>query len=137
MKISAAHILLINICAVLSYPEGSLRCYHTTARPDRQVICPQSRNSYCMKEVTNLPQSLCGKTQYFGDRFKFGECTYKKCINECVEGEYQFEFEGQKYNRKRFCCNNENLCNGGSSLRNQMSLGLGTVAVAVALYALL
>ena len=65
-----------------------------------------------MKEVTNLPQSLCGETQYFGDRFVVGECQYKKCINECEEGEYQFEFGGQRYNRKRYCCNDVNLCNG-------------------------
>lgn len=65
-----------------------------------------------MKEVTNLPQSLCGLTQYFGDRYSLGQCVYKKCIDECVEGQYEFTFAGQKYNRKRYCCNNDDLCNG-------------------------
>lgn len=52
-----------------------------------------------MKEVTNLPQSLCGLTQYFGDRYSLGQCVYKKCIDECVEGQYEFTFAGQKYNK--------------------------------------
>lgn len=65
-----------------------------------------------MKEVSNLPESLCGLTQYYGDRYQQGLCVYKKCIDECVEGQYEFYFEGQKYNRKRYCCNNDDLCNG-------------------------
>ena len=65
-----------------------------------------------MKEVSNLPQSLCGLTQYFGDIYSVGHCIYKKCIDECVEGQYEFTFAGQTYTRKRYCCNNEDLCNG-------------------------
>lgn len=65
-----------------------------------------------MKEVSNLPESLCGLTQYYGDRYVGGQCVYKKCIDECVEGQYEFTFEGQKYTRKRYCCNNDDLCNG-------------------------
>mmetsp|Transcript_18313 Transcript_18313/g.30543 ORF Transcript_18313/g.30543 Transcript_18313/m.30543 type:complete len:143 (-) Transcript_18313:151-579(-) len=107
-----------------AYPQGSIRCYHSNARPDRQAICPESRNGFCMKETTNLPQSLCGKTQYFGDRFVNGVCQYKKCLDVCEQGEYQFEFEEQKYNRKRYCCNDVNLCNDGFSLRGGMTWGM-------------
>jgi hypothetical protein len=44
--------------------------------------------------------------------FVGGQCVYKKCAETCVENEYQFTFDGQTYNRKRYCCNDENLCNG-------------------------
>ena len=73
-----------------------------------------------MKETTNLPQSLCGKTQYFGDRFVNGVCQYKKCLDTCVESEYQFEYKDQIYNRKRYCCKN-NLCNGEFELSEEIS----------------
>jgi hypothetical protein len=125
MEKSKIFLLFFWALGAVSYPQNSIRCYHTLARPDRQLICPQSRsfyffsrnnrvdrNSYCMKEVSNLPESLCGLTQYFGDYYNQGQCIYKKCIDECVEGQYEFYFEGQKYNRKRYCCNNDDLCNG-------------------------
>lgn len=73
------------------------------------------RNNFCVKEVSSLPLSLCGKTQYYGDSFEGGECVYKKCDSECVAGKFTFEWDGQQYTRRRFCCNDQNMCNGTTS----------------------
>lgn len=69
------------------------------------------RNDWCVKEITNLPAALCGKTQYYGDSFVDGECQYKKCDSECVEEQITFRWDEKQYTRTRFCCNNANLCN--------------------------
>ena len=106
------------------YPAGALRCKSSLTRPDNQLICPQGRNVYCVKEVSSLKQDLCGKTQYFGDTYHDEECVYKKCAAQCVEGEYQFNFGGNNYTRRRFCCNDAHLCNDAP---RSSEIGFGTV----------
>ena len=93
------------------YPFNKLKCYSSLTRPDTLLICPQGRNSFCVKEVTSLKQDLCGKTQYFGDTYANEECAYKKCAHKCVEEQIEFQYGGQSYTRKRFCCNDKNYCN--------------------------
>jgi hypothetical protein len=70
------------------------------------------RNNYCVKEVSNLPLALCGKTQYYGDKYDVGQCVYKKCDSECKPGKFTFIWDGKQYTRNRYCCNNNNMCNG-------------------------
>ncbi len=68
--------------------------------------------SWCVKEVSpDLNQNLCGGTQYYGDKYVGGQCVFKKCAAECVEGTYSFEFDGQTYARERYCCRDKNFCN--------------------------
>lgn len=40
-----------------------------------------------------------------------GKCEYRKCEATCLESSWDFEFEGEAYERNRFCCN-FNFCNG-------------------------
>lgn len=71
MRIIAGLLLLT--FAHSDYP-GGLQCYSYKTKPDRVVICPEARNAFCVKEVSNLNQDLCGQTQYFGDLYyKQGE----------------------------------------------------------------
>ena len=73
------------------------------------------RDVFCVKEVSSLKQDLCGKTQYFGDTYVGEECQFKKCSDQCVEGEYQFQYAGFTYTRIRHCCNDANYCNSAQS----------------------
>ena len=98
------------------YPQNALKCYSSLTRPDNQLICPQGRDVYCVKEVSSLKKDLCGKTQYFGDTMVGELCEFKKCSDKCVEGQYEFIFGGTVYTRNRFCCNDANYCN--SSFKN-------------------
>ena len=103
------------------YPANSLKCMSSLTRPDNRLICPRGRNVYCVKEVSSLKQDLCGKTQYFGDTYVNEECQFKKCADKCTEGEYQFEFGGNNYTRRRFCCNDNHYCNTGSRTMETVS----------------
>lgn len=39
------------------------------------------------------------------------KCEYRKCEAACEESSWDFEFEGEPYERNRFCCD-FNFCNG-------------------------
>ena len=49
------------------YPQGALRCESTMTRPGYELICPEDRNEWCVKEVVTLEQENCGRSAYFGD----------------------------------------------------------------------
>lgn len=91
----------------------------------RSSVMHYCRNNYCVKEVSSLPISLCGKTQYYGDSYVNGECVYKKCDSECVPGKFTFTWDSQQYTRRRYCCNDVNLCNGKTkrTITSSMSKG--------------
>lgn len=39
------------------------------------------------------------------------KCEYRKCESSCEEGTWDFDFEGEAYERNRYCCD-YNYCNG-------------------------
>jgi hypothetical protein len=103
------------------YPSTTLSCYSSYTKPDRMLICPESRSKFCVKELSTLKEDLCGQSQYFGDEYLQNLCVLKKCSAECVEGQYPFTYGGLLYVRIRYCCQ-EDYCN--SSLRNVASPAL-------------
>jgi hypothetical protein len=70
------------------------------------------RNKFCVKQVSNLNQNLCGHTQYFGDRFVGSTCEFKKCSATCHPGTEEFEYDGTTYTRTTYCCKGD-YCNSG------------------------
>ncbi len=100
----------------INYPSSSLQCYSYLTKPDRKLICPAARNTWCVKEVVGLQQDLCGKTQYFGDHYSGSFCALKMCAAECVPGTYSFLYAGNYYSRTRYCCNDKNFCNSASAI---------------------
>eukprot|EP01038_Epipyxis_sp_PR26KG_P015107 gene15107-20326_t len=106
-----------------SYPSTSLKCYSYLTKPKHQLICPAARNNYCVKETSDLTQDLCGATQYFGDIYVKGKCTFKKCSNVCVPKTYQFQYQGVDYSRRTYCCNTD-YCNSGFGLGNRSPISL-------------
>lgn len=47
----------------------------------------------------------------FSRSYRTGKCEYRKCDANCLETSWDFEFEGEAYQRNRECCDS-NLCNG-------------------------
>ena len=76
------------------------------------------RNSFCVKEVSNLNEDLCGKTQYFGDFWdkKANLCYFKYCSDVCTSGDSSFSFGGISFTRNTLCCKNKNYCNSASNV---------------------
>jgi hypothetical protein len=105
-----------------TYPQTTLQCMASLTKPDKKLICPEQRNNYCLKEVTDLKSDLCGKTQYFGDYWdeKLGLCYFKKCSESCNEGDSTFLFGGKSYTRTQYCCNDKNYCNSGSKFSKDL-----------------
>ena len=95
------------------YPSTTLSCYSSYTKPDGQLICPEARSKYCVKELSTLKQDLCGESQYFGDQYIDNLCVLKKCSAECVPGQYPFTYGGLEYVRVRYCCQ-ANYCNSAS-----------------------
>ncbi len=104
-------------------------------KPDMKLICPEARSSYCVKEISDLKQDLCGKTQYFGDIYDKSLCFYKKCSATCVPGISNFRYAGRTFVRQRFCCNTDycnsafNLPKGPEMLYSSISIGLAIAFV--------
>mmetsp|Transcript_25483 Transcript_25483/g.74286 ORF Transcript_25483/g.74286 Transcript_25483/m.74286 type:complete len:202 (-) Transcript_25483:100-705(-) len=125
------------------YSQGSLMCCSSLTRPDnpdecegklgRGLICPQTRNSYCVKEVLEVPRKQCGRDDSYdfstfqnqnfqpfdGTYSSFptwpfrwddaeeegkGACVYRKCAAECQPGTSTFEFQGEIFTRTVYCC---------------------------------
>lgn len=103
------------------YPMTTLSCYSSYTKPDGQLICPEARSKFCVKELSTLKQDLCGESQYFGDQYLENLCVLKKCSAECEEGQYPFTYGGLEYVRVRYCCQ-ENYCN--SANRNYSGVAL-------------
>lgn len=95
------------------YPSTTLSCYSSYTMPDGQLICPEARSKFCVKELSTLKQDLCGESQYFGDQYIDNLCVLKKCSAECVPGQYPFTYGGLEYVRVRYCCQ-DNYCNSAS-----------------------
>ena len=49
---------------------GGIRCVSTMTRPDQELICPEFRNKWCVKVVSSLDESECGRGEYFGDTYQ-------------------------------------------------------------------
>lgn len=47
-----------------------------------------------------------------------GKCEYRKCEAVCLESSWDFEFEGEGYERNRFCCDFD-FCNGEGEMENE------------------
>lgn len=103
------------------YPSTSLKCFSSKTKPDNSLICPLKRNTYCVKEVADLKQDLCGKTQYFDDVFINSLCINYKCAETCVEGTKAFYYNGIEHTRTTYCCTTD-YCN--SSSRRHLISGL-------------
>ena len=97
-----------------TYPLEALNCYSSLTSPDNQLICPEGRSGFCVKEVVSLKEDLCGKTQYFGDVYNEGVCEFKTCARNCTEEMYEFIYGPYTYTRTRYCCT-ENWCNSAPS----------------------
>lgn len=95
------------------YPMTTLSCYSSYTKPDGELICPEARSKYCVKELSTLKQDLCGESQYFGDQYLDNLCVLRKCAATCEEGQYPFEYGGLEYVRVRYCCMS-NYCNSTS-----------------------
>ena len=101
-----------------TYPNNALICYSSMTSPDNILICPESSGKFCVKEVVELKEELCGKTQYFGDVYNNGLCTLKKCNRTCSDDfRYSFSYGPYEYARHTFCCNT-NYCNSASKKWN-------------------
>lgn len=128
-----AIILIVLACVQLSHavwPYDTLRCYSSMTKPDMKLICPEARSSYCVKEISDLKQDLCGKTQYFGDIYDKSLCFYKKCAATCVPGITNFRYAGRTFVRQRFCCNTD-YCNSGFALSKGRGLLYSSISVGV------
>lgn len=95
------------------YPQTTLKCFSTYQKPDGKSICPEARAKFCVKEVSNLRQDLCGHTQYFGDEYKNSICVLRKCATECKDEMYSFQYGALTFTRQRSCCTSD-YCNAGS-----------------------
>lgn len=95
------------------YPQTTLKCYSTFQKPDGKSICPEARAKFCVKEVSNLRQDLCGHTQYFGDEYKDSVCVLRKCSTECKDEVISFQYGDLSFTRQRTCCTSD-YCNAGS-----------------------
>ena len=94
------------------------------------------RNNYCIKEISDLKQDLCGKTQYFGDFWdvRAGLCYFKYCSDVCRSGDSTFLFGGNAYTRSTFCCKNKDYCNSAfSSVKGSYSLVLLCISLVIIL----
>jgi hypothetical protein len=101
------------------YPSRTIQCWSSLTKPTQNLICPDARNNYCVKQTSNLKKDLCGKTQYFGDQWDAanGLCYYKKCGYACKQGATKFHFGGVEYTRNEYCCKDKNFCNAASRQR--------------------
>jgi len=103
-----------------NYPLTTLKCYSSMTSPDNELICPESRANYCMKEVVDVQEKLCGVTQYFGDTYMEGKCEFRKCSRNCSEEQIEFYYPEHcterrcRYYRTRYCCSTS-LCNTAAS----------------------
>ena len=95
------------------YPMTTLSCYSSYTKPDGELICPEARSKYCVKELSTLKQDLCGESQYFGDQYLENLCVLRKCAATCQEGQYPFTYGGLEYVRVRYCCMS-NYCNSAN-----------------------
>mmetsp|Transcript_12698 Transcript_12698/g.19045 ORF Transcript_12698/g.19045 Transcript_12698/m.19045 type:complete len:173 (-) Transcript_12698:33-551(-) len=119
------------------YPIGALKCHYTLKRGKNagvagndemtSIVCPEGQDRWCIKqEIEGLDRALCGKTEYFGDKYEpdpIKKCIFRKCASECTEGtefvhsELIEEFREQNtYKRRTFCCDTD-YCNGASSAK--------------------
>ena len=108
--------LLVQVRA--PYPSTTIQCWSSLTKPTQNLICPDARNNWCVKQTSDLKKDLCGKTQYFGDQWDAanGLCYYKKCGYACKPGATTFTYGGQSYTRNEYCCKNENFCNSSTRL---------------------
>lgn len=109
------------------YPMTTLSCYSSYTKPDGQLICPEARSKFCVKELSTLKQDLCGESQYFGDQYIDNLCVLKKCSAECEEGQYPFTYGGLEYVRVRYCCQ-DNYCNSASRKYGDITFMVGVVS---------
>jgi hypothetical protein len=128
--IALAHIRVVHSI----WPYDTLRCYSSMTKPDMQLICPEARSTYCVKEISDLKQDLCGKTQYFGDVYENSLCYFKKCSATCVPGISNFRYAGRTFVRQRFCCSTD-YCNSGFRMPKGRDLYYisGVVGLAIAI----
>lgn len=117
------------------YPRGTRQCMSTSTKPDGKLICPESRRKFCVKEIANVPEEICGKTQYYGDVYEQALCVYRKCAAECVEGSKPFVYAGIEYRRDSYCCEAD-FCNAGTSraYSNALLVAAGAALIALILY---
>lgn len=99
------------------YPHDALRCYATLS-PNDQIICPEGRHRFCVKEVVNASgRKDCGNTQEYPndvwDRKQAG-CLYRKCTSSCQNSTSIYVGNnGEFIERISYCCDS-NLCNSAS-----------------------
>ena len=111
------YLLIVFLVGVRApYPTTTIQCWSSLTKPTQNLICPDARNNWCVKQTSDLKKDLCGKTQYFGDQWDAanGLCYYKKCGFACKPGATTFYYGGQSYTRNEYCCKNENLCNSST-----------------------
>ena len=113
--------------AIDNWPMNSLKCMSSLTKPDMKLICPAARSTWCVKEVSDLRQDLCGDTQFFGDMWVNAMCEFKKCSDVCVPGTTSFTWGNNKYKRRTYCCNDKDFCNSSSKLKT--SLLITSIAV--------
>ena len=100
---------------VMKYPSESIQCMSSLTKPDQRLICPAARAYWCVKEVSDLTQDICGATVYYGDEYVSGKCEFKKCAAECEQQTISFIHEGRPYTRSTYCCKDQDYCNSAPS----------------------
>ena len=134
LKLYSRHILYSTTsCHLLLTTSSSSYHLHYSLRP---LMLYAYRNNYCIKEISDLKQDLCGKTQYFGDFWdvRAGLCYFKYCSDVCRSGDSTFLFGGNAYTRSTFCCKNKDYCNSAfSSVKGSYSLVLLCISLVIIL----
>jgi hypothetical protein len=114
---------------------NTLSCYATLA-PQNEIICPQDRTNFCVKEFVNSSRRECGAAEYPYDVWDVKEpgglCVYRKCATSCPNETINFEGRDGLINSRSSVCCKTNLCNSGYSHHMNIVAGLvqiGTVAL--------
>ena len=102
------------------YPQDALKCYATLS-PNDKIICPASRNKFCVKEVVvNASRKNCGRTPEFphdiwDTKDPRGTCIYRKCAASCLNKSVPFGSS-----ERQFHCCSTNLCNNAPASHRQV-----------------
>mmetsp|Transcript_3487 Transcript_3487/g.4634 ORF Transcript_3487/g.4634 Transcript_3487/m.4634 type:complete len:158 (+) Transcript_3487:62-535(+) len=119
------------------YPQDALSCYATTA-PQKEIICPQDRMTYCVKEFMNSSRRECGSTREFPNdvwdvKEPGGLCVYRKCSATCQNETRSFIGRDGLINSRTSVCCEKTLCNDGFSYERGKAVILFQICVLVAI----
>ena len=129
--------VVIRLSTAESNQPDSLLCYATLA-PQEQIICPQDRMNFCVKEFVDSSRRECGRKDTYpydvwDAKEPGGLCVYRKCASSCPNETITYEGRDGVINSRSSVCCSSNLCNSGYSYRSSILIGLITFSVFVLL----